>query len=282
MEESKSNAIVLRNNVNTVPDVLDLDIKDTEATMKILTNLVASHKLNKVSTPTEALSMYIKTKELGIPFVNSLDHMYEIGGKLGVDVHILRALVLRAGVIHWELIDDYAPLYKYIDNTNMIVTSATSDSHLPDTCIVVKGNNNEEMKTHKDAIVSMGKVPVFKLLDKIVLDSDGKYQYINRVVKYKFTRVLVLGNETKTLVEYGTFSVRDFYEAGLHLRRDGTLNVDSPYIKYQRNQLEQRAWTLGARKIGDDILQGTYTASELFDMNKMNYKVEDGNAVLID
>jgi len=279
-DDKKSNSQIVLRNAET--DVLNLDLNEGfDQSMQILTKLVSSHKLNKVNSPEQALSMYLKTKELGLPFINGLDHIFEIGGKIGVDIHVLRAKVLRAGVIHWKLIDDFAPLYKYIDGTS-VVAIETKDSYLPDTYEVIKGNTEEELRADRKRIKSIGKVPVFKQANIIILDSQGKYRYLDRKITYLFTRSIKIGGKDKILEEIGTFSLHDAIDGGLHLRKDGSVNVDSPWIKYQRNQLEHRAWAFGVRKIADDIVLGLYEVSELYDYNKIEYTVEDGNVVSVE
>jgi len=279
-EDKKGNSQVVLRNAET--DVLNLNLTDRfDDSMVILAKLVSSHKLNKVNSVEQALSMYLKTKELGIPFINGLDHIFEIGGKIGVDIHILRAKVLKAGVIYWELVDDFAPLYKYMDSTS-VVAIETDDSHLPYGYEVMKGNTEDELKADRSRIKSVGKIPVFKKPNIITLDAEGKLKYIDRKTTYKFTRSINIGKEEKTLVEYGTFSLHEALDGKLHLKKDGTINVDSPWIKYQRNQLEHRPWAFGVRKIADDIVLGLYEISELYDTNKVEYTIEDGQAVTIE
>ena len=255
-------------------DVLNFDITNNlKGTLEVLTKLVASKALkDKVITPENALGLYVKTKELGLPFMAGIDHIIEINGKLGLDVHAMRALVLRAGTIHWEIIHDNVPLYKYIDKTGTVIARGVDDTCLPTLFEVPKGKTEQELAQDVKRIESIGKYPVFANMEKVFYTES--HYFFNYTTRYKFTRKVA----NKELVEYGEFTNTDFVIAGLHLKRDNNVNMDSPWIKYNKNMREHRAWTFGARKIADDILFGLLETTELYDINHVDYTIEDGVA----
>ena len=75
-ENDNSKQLVLSQQPVSNLDVLDLDLKNnTEGAMEVLTKIVASKKYDKLTTPEVALSYYLKSKELGLPFMSSIDHM---------------------------------------------------------------------------------------------------------------------------------------------------------------------------------------------------------------
>jgi hypothetical protein len=283
MEKEESNkglALVQKLTAGT-PDVLNLDLRNNlEQSLTVLTNIVKSKTLGKINTVEGALSYYVKAKELGIPFISSVDHMFDVGGKTNVDVHLMRAMVLRAGVIHWEEIYNYAPLYKYADSTNRVVATGINEDCLPDVFELPKGNSTQELAEDVARIKSIGKTPVFKTMDVIPITATiSKFNY---ATKYRFTRYMKLPNGTeKELVEYGEFTLRDAVTAGLHLFKDGNVNTDSPWLIYLRNMLEHRAWTFGGRKIADDILFGLLERTEYLDMEKTPYTIEEGRVTII-
>lgn len=267
-------------------DVLNLDITNNlEQSLLVLTSLVKSKKLGSIVTPETALAYYIKSKELGVPFLNAIDHMFDVSGKTSLDVHLMRALLLKAGNIHWEEIYNNAPLYKYIDSNGETIVTGYDDSCLPEGYIKVIGNNNDELKADFNRIESIGYVAVFKkaeLLPLYINAAGGTVSIFNYGTKYKFTRLMRFSDgTTKTLIEYGEFSLKEALIAGLHLKKDGSVNMDSPWICYHRNMNEARSWTFGARKIGDDILLGALEHTELLDLKKSKYTLVN-DAVVTD
>ena len=265
-------------------DVLNLDLtRDYKNGIEILMNLVKSKKLkDDINTPEAAAVYYIKSKELGVPFINALDHMFTTGGKTSLDVHLMRALVLKAGTIHWEEMYNNVPLYKYIDSTGNIIATGNDESCLPYGFAMVTGNTTEELKADVTRIRSINHEPVFKKADKIDVYTlnNSTFSMFNYATRYKFTRIMrMVDGSIKTLVEYGEFSIREAINAGLHLKKDGTVNVDSPWLIYHRNMLESRSWTFGARKIADDILLGALERTEMLDIQKSSYTLVNDTVV---
>ena len=281
MENKKSEMVKFKPINADVLSNLDV-VNNREAAMIIFKDMVSSGKMN-VKTPAEAMVMFLKAKELGLPFITASDHMNMVNGKAGVDIHILRAKILIAGFIYWETETDYKPLYEYRDNTNAIVEVCYNDDQLPDIYVTPKGKTGDLLKEDVARIISIGKIPVFKSIQMLnVYDGYAKIQ--NRGTVIKFERQIVMPNgEQKLLIERGRFTSRDVLEAGLHLKKDGSINPYSPHLIYQQIMQEHRAWTYGARKIGSDILFGLYETKELYDMNKTTYNVtEDGTAEVVE
>jgi hypothetical protein len=248
--------------------------------MQLLTKLVASKKLGKIVTVEEAIAYYVKSKELGLPFISSMDHMFNISGKTNVDVHLMRAMVLRAGVIHWEEVYNNIPLYKYIDDTNKVIATGINEECLPNIYEAPKGKDADELKADVNRIKGLGKTPVFKTMDKIII-SDELSPIFNYATRYKFFRQRKFPDgKIYTITEYGEFSIKEAIYAGLHLDKSGNINVRSPWLIYHRNMLEHRAWTFGARKIADDILFGLLEQTEYLDMEKIPYDIQDGKVVV--
>lgn len=269
----KNKGVMVRQPTNVLANI-DL-VNDKATAMEIFKDLVASGKMN-VTNPAEVMAMYIKSQELGIPFMTATDHMHMVNGKAGVDIHILRAKLLTAGCIVWKLVHDYAPLYEYKDSRGTLVGTHYTDDELLEIYTVPQGNNGEELGADVVRIKSIGKIPVFKSPSIVALDKDGKHTTLNRGTIIKFTReVKLLNDTTETLVEYGRFTTYDMVAASLHLKRDRSVSWDSPHIKYERIMQEHRAWTFGGRKIGADILLGMYETKEVYDMTNTDYEVDD-------
>jgi hypothetical protein len=216
-------------------------------------------------TKEEALAIYVQAKELGLGFTCASTHMHVVDGKPGIDIHIIRALLLKAGTnIGWKVVEDYVPLYKYIDSSNVEYTTNT----LPEDAIVC----NCEADVKKATID--GKLAVFK-------PRDAKGQLL---AAYDYRSTINFFREIKldsgrwiTLNEVGTFNYSDAIAAGLVYKADNTLKLGSAWVKYPKNQLYTRAFTFGARKIASDVLLGMYETTELYDMTNTSYNLgEDG------
>lgn len=263
-------------------DVLKLDLsQNLEGSLKLLTSLVKSKKLGeKVTTPEIALGYYIKSKELGLPFMSSVDHMFNVGGTTNIDVHLMRAMVLRAGVVTWKEVYNFAPLYKYIDSTGQLIATGFNTSCLPDTYELVQGDNKEEMKADSERIKGIGRTPVAKRADVINL-SEGM-SVINRGTEYEFNRLIKFSNGQEHIItENGKFTLGEAFYAGLHTNKKGEISMSSPWLVYPRNMLEHRAWTFGCRKIADDITFGIMERSEYLDTQKIDYTIDDGKPTVI-
>jgi len=255
MVENKGTVALVGSTPTNVLASIDL-VNNRDAAMIIFKDIVASGKMN-VTTTAEVMAMYIKSQELGIPFMTASDHMHMVNGKAGVDIHILRAKLLKAGCILWELEHDYSPLYEYKDNTGALIGTHFTDDELLEMYELPKGSTPAELKADATRITSIGNTPVFKVPSYIQLTPEF-------------------------LIEYGRFSTADMVTASLHCKRNGEISWDSPHIKYERVMQEHRAWTFGGRKIGADIILGLYETKEMYDMTNTNYDVDDqGTATII-
>lgn len=281
-ESNNTNLALVSKLSKPVTDVLSLDfINNYEPSIKILTDIVASKKIKKVVTVQEAMTYYIKSKELGLPFITSIDHMFDVSGKTNMDVHAMRAMVLRAGTIKWDIIYNNVPLYKYIDSTGRVIATGVNSECLPTMYIEPVGNNESELSQDVTRIKSIGKIPVFRTMSEVAITNTTKI--FNYATKYKFTRQLVFpDNKIHELIEYGEFSIAEAIYAGLHLTKDNSINLNSPWLIYHRNMLEHRAWTFGARKIADDILFGLLERTEYLDMEKIPYDIVDGKVNVVE
>ena len=275
-------------------DVLNLDLSggNLEKSMQVLTEIVKTKKFKEIPTVADAIAYYVKSKELGLPFLSSLDHMFDVSGKTNIDVHLMRALVLRAGSVYWEEVHSYQPLYKYIDKTGYIVVTGFDDSVLPFGFEVVNEKTEQAIKTKMAELEQVNITPVFKMVDRVTYGYEAgstaqnpkPLTRINYGTKYKFERIIkTIDGEFRTITEYGEFTFRDAVQAGLLYKKGGTiLNEHSPWLLYLRNMLEHRSWTFGCRKIADDITFGLMERTEYLDSQYVDYRIEEGKAVVIE
>lgn len=230
----------------------------------------------------------MRANDLQLPFSSCAEHIHVINGKTGVDIHIIKALLSRAGVT-WDCVKDYAPQYQYTDGNNIYI-----DSELPYYCVRCRDAKEAESKTTEEVT---GVYPVkwyidlkgnryneFQLSDKVVkavnkahatkLASEGRFpviripaQPIDHVTEYKFTRYQIINGKERIRTATSHFSYSDAVKAEL-------INKDT-YVKYTRTLVGHRAFTLGARDIADDVIMGVMETTELKIVENVGLQPED-------
>ena len=250
---------------------LELDLLNDKDKALDLMGVLVKGKVAKDRSKEELLACYLKSRELGIGFVSAADHMHVVRGKMGVDIHIIKALLLKAGSnIWWECIRDFEPQYKYTDGNNVWIKPADAEPEkfLPRECMYVYD------KATTDKAKARGLIPVWK-------DVENGLAPIDWVTTYKFSREISTKSGTKVITEQGTFSWLEAVKAKLPMDSNGQYNPDSNWQKYTKLMIDHRAFTFGARSIGADLLMGLYETKELMDANNMKYTV-DSEAVVVE
>jgi len=252
---------------NEVTTLLGFEYRSFEDMLPVLERLAKSKNIG-ANTADDVLAIIIQANELGIGFGTASNHMHVINGKSGMDIHIIKALLGKAGTsINWTLTKDYAPIYKYISPDGTVYT----DYDIPEDAKVV--HNKEQMVAAKEA----GLYPVSLIKDK----KTGRPIVYDYVTEYEFTReIKVLGNKIVTRKSTGRFSYLDAQTAGLGLNKQGEVDMYSPWYKYPKVMLATRAFTYGARDIASDLLLGCYETTELYDINNMEYRVNEQGTVI--
>ena len=280
LEQSTSNdgrALTIRHeDVNTGLRVLNLlDERQLAEAELFLKKIIATDK-GGIKSVNEGLAVLMRAQDLRLPFSTCIEHIHVINGKTGVDVHIIKSLLLRAGVT-WECTKDYTPQYQYTDGNTIYL-----ETQLPQYCVKCRTKKDAEEKTTDDVV---GVYPVkwyvdlkgniyneFQVSDKCVvainkqhaikLAGESKYpiiriaaQPIDYVTEYKFTRYMLINGKERTMSATSRFSFSEAQQAEL-------LTKDT-YKKYARILISHRAFTLGARDIAADALMGVMESSEL-------------------
>ena len=285
---NKKEEIAISANLNSI----DLFSDDGIAKAKVfLTNYLKSGKGN-YKTIEEGLAIMFKAQELRLPFSSCAEHMYSIGGKPGIDVHIAKALLIK-GRVSWDCIEDYRPLYEYTDGINVY-----SENVLPIDCIKCKSavdakeqaSKNPEAgiyvypvkyykdwqgNLYKDYMLNNGYAIASNTEEAKRIASEKKIPIyrvpavpIDYVTSYRFYRKI----GDRDVVSVGKFSYSEAVAAGL-------LSKET-YIKYLRIMLQNRAFAYGARDIADDLLMGVYTVEELKHINHI--PISDTDYEIID
>ena len=264
--------------------------KELAAAETLMEKLMRSEK-GGIKSVNEGISILLRAKDLNLPFSTCIEHIHVINGKTGVDIHIIKALLLKAAC-HWECLCDYQALYEYTDGFNVF-----NENNLPEYCVrcntakealdrATADKDGEHMyvypvRFYKDisgniyrdyqlnankssfqvishisqakAVIESKKVPVF-LIPAVPVDYITKYKIYRKV-----------GDATMTSV--GSFTYSEAVAAGLFEK--------DTYKKYARILIEHRAFTYAARDIASDILFGVMETTELKVVNNLSIDEQD-------
>lgn len=267
------------------------DSKQLVAAENFLTKIMRSEK-GGIKSVNDGLAVLMRAQDLGLPFSTCIEHIHVINGKTGVDIHVIKALLLRAGVT-WKCVKDYAPLYEYTDGINVYM-----DNAIPDYCIkclsskeadakakadIEKGINDNvyiyPVKWYQDfngnvykdyqlntkqfgiavnrqqanEIAKGGRNPVYRIPAKPV----------DYITEYEFHRE-INGIDT---IAIGKFTYSEALTADLFSK--------DTYKKYPRILISHRAFTYGARDIASDVIFGVMETTELKIVNGSELNGED-------
>lgn len=275
-----------------VPTVSNVNLLNPEERTQLelyLRSMIGSDK-SGIKTIADGMAMYSRAKDLGLPFSSTIEHIGVINGKTTIDVHLIKALLLKAAIT-WECTKDYVAQYEYTDGNNVYV-----DGKIPEYCKKFKSRkeaddfnkDSEDIvgiypvryyqdyncniykeyqlnnkfgvsynKVHAAELNKQGLIPVYRIAS---IPSDF-------VVEYKFTRIV----DNRVITAVSHFSYQDAMVAGL-------LTKDT-YAKYSRILIGHRAFTYGARDIGADVILGCQEMTEAKIMN--NIPLEEADVVPI-
>ena len=252
-----------------------------------ITRIMRSEK-GGIKSIEDGLAIMMRAQDLQLPFSTCIEHIHVINGKTGVDVHIIKALLSRAGVV-WECTKDYAPQYQYTDGDNIY-----NETQLPTYCVRCRSAKEAEAATTEDVV---GVYPLrfyadlkgnvynqFGLNDKCIialnkiqalkLASEGKFPVvriaarpIDYVTEFKFTRYHIINGKERIQQSVSHFSFTEAQAADLFTK--------DTYKKYPRIMVTHRAFVLGARDIADDLLMGVLDSTELKSIEGIDLAPED-------
>lgn len=253
-----------------------LDPKQEVIVKSFIERLMKSDK-SGVKSVADGIAILARAQDLQLPFSSCIEHIHVISGKTGLDIHIIKALLSKAGTIVWNKTKDYVPLYQYTDGSSIY-----NDGQLPEWVVRCRNAKEAEEKS-KDGLIGVyplewyadlkgNKYNQFQINDKCVkcinliqaqaIAKEGKFPIIrvpavpiDFISEYEFTRYKKINGEKVVQKAIGRYSVSDAANAGL-------LDKDN-YNKYRRIMIDTRAFTLGAREIADDIIMGCLELNEL-------------------
>lgn len=255
------------------------DSKQLAAAEAFLTKVCRSKK-GGIETVQDGLAVLMRAQDLNLPFSTCIEHIHVINGKTGIDIHIVKALLSKAGCT-WRCTKDYQPLYEFTDGINVY-----SDGAFPEYVIrcnsqkeaeekaaeAIKNGNTDNVfvypvkwyqdfngNKYKDyqlnskqfgiainkqqiaEISKAGKIPVYRIPN----------QAIDYITEYEITRKI----DNKEIIAIGHFSYSEAITADMFSK--------DTYKKYPRILIGHRAFTYAAREIASDILFGVMETTEL-------------------
>lgn len=253
------------------------DEKQLLAAENFLTKVMRSDK-GGIKSVNDGLAVLMRAQDLNLPFSTCIEHIHVINGKTGIDIHIVKALLSKAGCT-WRCLKDYQPLYEYTDGINVYI-----DNSFPEYVVKCNSQREAELKVkeagdntdnvyvypvkwyqdlngnvYKDYqlnikqfgiainkqqiadIAKSGRTPVYRIPNKPV----------DFVTEYEITRTI----NGKEVTAKGRFSYSDALQAEMFEK--------DTYKKYPRILIGHRAFTLAARDIASDILMGVMETTEL-------------------
>ena len=261
---------------NTGLAVINLLDEKQLASAEIFLKKFMSSEKGGIKSVADGLSILARAQDLQLPFTTCIEHIHVINGKTGIDVHIIKSLLSRAGVV-WKCTKDYTPQYQYTDGNTIYL-----ETQLPDYCVKCRTAKEATEATKDD---SVGVYPVqwftdlkgnvyneFQISEKCVkainkahaikLAGEGKFpviripaQPIDFVTEYEFTRYRMINSKERVQTTISHYSYSEAQTAELFTK--------DTYKKYARIMIAHRAFVLGARDIADDLLMGCMETTEL-------------------
>ena len=252
-----------------------------------ITRIMRSEK-GGIKSIEDGLAIMMRAQDLQLPFSTCIEHIHVINGKTGVDVHIIKALLSRAGVT-WECTKDYAPQYQYTDGDNIY-----NETQLPTYCVRcrtaieaeaattedvvgvyplrfyadLKGNVYNQFGLNDKCIIALNKVQALKLA------SEGKFPVvriaarpIDYITEYKFTRTFMINGKERVQQAISHFSFSEAQGADMFSK--------DTYKKYPKVMIGHRAFVYGARDIASDLLMGVMETTELKSIEGIDLAPED-------
>ncbi len=194
----------------------------------------------------------MKGKTLGLDVISSLQHIfvYEKEGQMiiGTDTHAINATIINAG-INYEFIVDFKPKKYYRDQKTKIFLDYELDSNW---IVVNKGITPATLSS----AITQGKLPVLEYIT-----------FYSEVILYR--------KGWKPHTE--SYSLLDATEAGLYKG----LNLNGEEVKgktawnaHPKTILNGRVLIIAQRKIGGDVLNGTYSKEEMIDIGAETSDIE--------
>lgn len=276
--ETTGKEVVNVDNTTHTPSINNLNLIDSTQRTQLevyLKSMIGSDK-SGIKSIADGIAIYNRAQDLNLPFTGCIEHIHVINGKTGIDIHLIKALLARAGIT-WVCNKEYVPQYEYTDGNNVY-----NESLLPDYCLKCK-NAEDASKVTTDDIIGVYPVRYYSdyngniykhyqlngnykqvagVVEAKAVAAEGKtpiYRIpsiaIDYVTEYVLTRILNVKGKEVIQTSKGTFSYSEAMVAEL-FKKD-------TYTKYAKTLIGHRAFSYAARDIASDILFGCMETTEL-------------------
>lgn len=189
--------------------------------------------------------------QLGLPMVTAVNNIFVVHNKPALATHLMRALVLKAGIVY-NKVSDYEPCFRYYEGVK------EGDK------IVADKSSGEPIERG---------IATRKEIDTTVFAIGRKE--VDRITTYVFERKIQQADGSfKDIKVVSSFSITDALRADL-MKKDN-------YNNYPARMLDARAFAIGAREIASDVLFGMYSIAEMADSNGMKYSMNENFEEVID
>lgn len=278
------NAQSIVSSYNTGLIISEVEMKELEVFLK---RYITSAK-SGITSVADGIAIAMRARDLRLPFSTCVEHIHVVNGKTGLDVHIIKSLLIK-GSVSWECTKDYHALYEYTDGYSVF-----NENELPNDVIKCKSPKDALEKAEKD--IDHDKIYVYPVryyqgFDGVIykeyqfndkfavaisiahankLKTEGKFPVmritsrpIDYITEYTFYRNIG-GKEIKSV---SSFSYSDAVLAGCFEK--------DTYKKYPKVMIGHRAFIYGARDIADDLIMGCMSIEELKLMNNQELTNDD-------
>lgn len=281
------NEVVHQVNGGNLSHINFFDSRQLAAAENFLNKVMRSSK-SGITSVNDGLAILMRAQDLQLPFSNCIEHIHVINGKTGIDIHIIKALLSKAGVI-WRCLKDYTPLYEYTDGS-----SAYIDNKLPN--YAIKCRNKQEADTLLEKDTTKEHIYVYPV--KYYQDLNGNVYKDYQLNTKQFTiainkqQIPLIQQSGKTAVfripnqpvdyisEYEFIRYKRVYGKLIEIKgrsnftyteamAAGCFDKDT-YKKYPKVMVSHRAFTYGARDIASDVLMGCMETTELKQINNID------------
>ena len=141
--KSVAKSIVQYNPKGGLANINLFDEKQLAAAEAFLTKVMRSKK-GGLDSVNDGLAILMRAQDLNLPFSTCIEHIHVINGKTGIDIHIVKALLSKAGCT-WRCVKDYQPLYEYTDGINVYI-----DDSFPEYVVRCNSQADAEEKAKAD------------------------------------------------------------------------------------------------------------------------------------
>lgn len=245
------------------------DFTDFKSMEEILTwgNEIVKSQLTPLKEGKDVVVAVLFGRELGMSPMISVSNIYPINGKGTLSVHMINALLQKAGVVI-ENIRQYEPCMNFVlkgeDGQPVFVDDSGRTVKRDD-----KGNIPDGVKC-APIILREG------FADETPRENEVRgTKIINMKTVIRLTRKLKQPDGSfKEMTVDSSYSIMEAQNAGFYPKKDNWKN-------FPKQMCHARALAFGGRMIAADLMLGMYETSEMADATNVDYRMNEEGKVTI-